>query len=43
MLEVTTGMKEKGIKNKEWIDWEERRRKIKVKAQKDMKTLIPCT
>ena len=35
--EVTTGLTEKGIDNKEWIDREEQRRKIKLKfqAQKD--------
>ena len=29
--EVTTGMREKGIKHKEWIDREELKRKIKCK------------
>ena len=30
MQEVTTGIKEKGINNMEWIDREEWRRKIKL-------------
>ena len=40
---VTTGMREKGINNMEWLDREEWRRKIKLYAQKDVKTLILCT
>jgi hypothetical protein len=38
MQEVTTGMKEKGINNLEWVDREEWRRKMKLKllAQKDV-------
>ena len=32
MEEVTTGMREKGINNMEWIDREEWRRKIKLKT-----------
>ena len=43
MQEITTGMREKGIKNVEWIDRKEWRRKIKIWAQKDVKTLIFCT
>ena len=35
MLEVTTVMGEKGIKNVEWVD-REWRRKIKLQAQKDV-------
>ena len=42
MQEVKTGMT-KVINNMEWIDREECRRKMKLKAQKDVKTLIPCT
>ena len=38
---ITTGMREKEI-NMEWIDRGEWRRKIKLKAQKDVKTLIIC-
>ena len=33
MLEVTTGMREKGINNWECVDSEEWRRKIKLKLQ----------
>ena len=40
MQEVTTGMREKGIKNMEWIDREEWRRKIKLWAQKDVQTSV---
>ena len=43
MREVTTGMREKGMNNMEWIDREEWRRKIKPKAQKDVNTSIVCT
>ena len=43
MQKVTTGMREKGIKNMEWIDREEWGRKINVQAQKDVKTAILCT
>ena len=43
MQEVTTGIKEKGINNMEWIDREEWRRKIKHKAQKQVITLILYT
>ena len=42
MQEVTTGMKER-INNMERIDRKEWRRKIKLLAQKDVKTLILCT
>ena len=30
MQEVTTGMRQKGIKNMEWVDREKWRRKIKL-------------
>jgi hypothetical protein len=30
MKEITRGMREKGIKNMEWVDREELRRKIKL-------------
>ena len=40
MQKVTTGRREKGINNMELIDREEWRRKIKLWAQKDEKTLI---
>ena len=43
MEEVTTGMREKGINNMEWINGEEWRKKIQVEAQKDVKTPILCT
>ena len=45
MQEVTTGMRERGINNLEWVNREGWRRKIKFKilAQKDVKTLILCT
>ena len=42
MQEATTGMREKGINSMEWID-REWKRKIKLHAQKDVKTLILCT
>ena len=42
MQVVTTGMRAKGIANMELVDKEEWRRKIKLKAQKDVKTLIFC-
>ena len=38
MQEVTTGMIQRGINNLEWVDREGRRRKIKLSAQKDLKT-----
>jgi hypothetical protein len=41
--EVTTGIREKGINNMEWIDRQEWRREMKLDAQKDVKTLILCT
>ena len=41
--EVTTEMREKGIKNLKWVDREEWRRKIKLLAQKDVQTSILCT
>ena len=40
MLEVTTGMREKGINNMEWIDRKEWKIKIKLQAHKDAKTFI---
>ena len=40
MREVTIGMREKGIDNMEWIGIEEWRRKIKLYAQNDVKTLM---
>ena len=40
MQEVTTGMREIGINNMEWIDRGQCRRKIKLQEQKDVKTLI---
>ena len=40
MQEVTTGMKEKGIYNIKLIDGEDWRRKIKLYAKKDLKTLV---
>jgi hypothetical protein len=40
MLEVTTGMREEGIKNIEWVDRDEWTRKIKLWAQEDVKTSI---
>jgi hypothetical protein len=40
--EVTTGIREKGINNMEWIDREEWKKKIKLSAQKYVKTLILC-
>ena len=43
MQEVTSGTRERGINNMEWIDREEWRRKIKHKSQKDVKTSILCT
>ena len=43
MQEVTTGMREKGIKNTEWIDKKEWRREIKLWAQEDALTLILST
>ena len=43
MQGVTTGMREKGIKNMEWIDREEWRRKIKLEAQEDVRILITCS
>ena len=39
MQEVTTGMREKGINNVEWIDREEWKRKIKLQTQNDVKIL----
>ena len=41
MQEVTTGMREMGFNNLEWVEKEGWRRKIKLKfqAQKDVKTL----
>ena len=38
--EVTSGMREKGINNMKQINREERRRKIKFQAQKDVQTSI---
>jgi hypothetical protein len=35
MQEVTTGMKDKGINDMEWIDREECRRNMKLQAHKD--------
>ena len=43
MHKVTTGMREKGTNNNEWIDKEEWRRKIKLYVQKDVETSILCT
>ena len=41
--EVTTEMREKGIKNLDWVDRKEWRRKNEtLYAQKDVKTLIIC-
>ena len=40
MQEVTTGMIKKGIANMKLVDAEEGRRKIKLWAQQDVKTLI---
>ena len=42
MQEVTTEMRENGIKNKERASREEWRRKIKLKAQKDVQTYSVC-
>jgi hypothetical protein len=39
--EVTTGMREKGINNMEWIDRRKWRRKIKIWTRKDVTTWIP--
>ena len=43
MKEVTTGMREKGINNMEWVDREERRWKIKLQARKYVQISILCT
>ena len=43
MQEVTIGMREKRIKNIEWIDREEWGKKIKLQAQEDVKTKILFT
>ena len=43
MQEVTTGMRERGIGNLEWVDIEGWRKKINLtKAQKDVKTSRIC-
>ena len=39
MQEVTTDVRGKGINNIEWIDRDEWNRKIKLQAEKDVKTL----
>ena len=38
MQEITTEMRENGINNKKWIDREEWSRKIKLYAQRNVKT-----
>ena len=43
MQDVTTKMREKEIKNMEWIDREEWRNKIKLQAQKCVKTIMLST
>ena len=43
MQEITTGMREKGIDNMEWVDREKWRRKIKVYAQEDVQTSLLST
>ena len=43
LLEVTTGLREKGINNIEWICKEEWKRKLTCYAEKDVKTLILFT
>ena len=40
MQEVTSSMREKEINNMDWIDKEEWRRKIKLKAQRDLKIYV---
>ena len=42
-VEVTTGMREKGINYMQWIDREEWREKNKILGSERRKTLIVCT
>ena len=43
MQEVTVRMREIGINNIKLIDRKKWSRKLKLKVQKDMKTLVLCT
>ena len=42
-MQKVTEMREEEVNNMEWIDREEWRRKIKLQARKDGKTLTLCT